>query len=148
MKALTVKQPWAWAIINGGKNVENRSKPTKYRGNLYIHGGLGYAKEAEESQAMQEAWINAAQALPRERGYMGPLRQKSLFLDYGFVIGTVDVIDCHADSECLGWAEDGSMCSGWAMEGYYHWVLASPRPLACPFPETGKLGIWNMADLP
>lgn len=26
MKALTVQQPWAWAIIHGGKTVENRTQ--------------------------------------------------------------------------------------------------------------------------
>ncbi|WP_409188395.1 hypothetical protein [Bradyrhizobium sp. RDM4] len=25
--ALSVRQPWAWAIIHGGKDVENRSAP-------------------------------------------------------------------------------------------------------------------------
>jgi hypothetical protein len=24
MKAITVKQPWAWAIIHGGKDIENK----------------------------------------------------------------------------------------------------------------------------
>ena len=24
MKALTIKQPWAWAIIHAGKDIENR----------------------------------------------------------------------------------------------------------------------------
>jgi hypothetical protein len=146
MKALTVKNPWAWAIINGGKDVENRSRPTKHRGQLYIHAGLAYAAEAEESQEMQEAWINAAQNLPAESGNMGPLRKSDLFLDYGKVIGTVDVIDCHAALDCF--RMDRGYCSSWAMEDHYHWVLGNPRPLGCPFPETGKLGIWNLGRMP
>jgi hypothetical protein len=36
MRALTVRQPWAWAIFHG-KPVENRSWATKYRGDLLIH---------------------------------------------------------------------------------------------------------------
>lgn len=39
MKALTVKQPWAWAICRGIKPVENRSWPTAYRGPVLIHAG-------------------------------------------------------------------------------------------------------------
>ena len=31
MKALSVKQPWAWAIFHG-KDVENRDWPTNVRG--------------------------------------------------------------------------------------------------------------------
>jgi hypothetical protein len=30
--ALSVRQPWAWAIVSGYKDVENRSWPTNYRG--------------------------------------------------------------------------------------------------------------------
>lgn len=39
MKVLTVKQPWAWAIIHAGKNIENRGWRTRYRGPLAIHAG-------------------------------------------------------------------------------------------------------------
>ena len=38
-KALTVRQPWAGAIVRGDKRVENRSWPTNYRGRLLIHAG-------------------------------------------------------------------------------------------------------------
>jgi hypothetical protein len=30
--ALSVRQPWAWLIVNGYKDVENRSWTTHYRG--------------------------------------------------------------------------------------------------------------------
>lgn len=39
MKALTVLQPWAWAIASGLKRVENRTWQTPYRGPLLIHAG-------------------------------------------------------------------------------------------------------------
>lgn len=125
MKALTVKNPWAWAIIHGGKDVENRSRPTKHRGQLYIHSGKGWSQEGI--------------------GYLRKTGQTGAngFSEAGMVIGTVDVIDCHHADYC--WEPEGH-CSDWAMEGHYHWVLANPRPLACPFPETGKLGIWNFGE--
>lgn len=37
--ALTVCQPWAWAIMDGPKRWENRSWSTNYRGPLLIHAG-------------------------------------------------------------------------------------------------------------
>ncbi|EOG5366173.1 ASCH domain-containing protein [Cronobacter sakazakii] len=37
MKALSIRQPWAWLIVNGFKDIENRSWNTKYRGPLLIH---------------------------------------------------------------------------------------------------------------
>ena len=41
MKALTIRQPWAWAIFHAGKDIENR--PYRYRqrtGNIAIHCAL------------------------------------------------------------------------------------------------------------
>jgi hypothetical protein len=39
MRALTVRQPWAWAILHAGKDTENRGWSTRYRGPLVIHSG-------------------------------------------------------------------------------------------------------------
>jgi ASCH domain len=37
MKALSVRQPWASAIIHSTKNIENRGWPINYRGDIVIH---------------------------------------------------------------------------------------------------------------
>ena len=39
MRILTVRQPWAWAIIHGGKDVENRVRNIAgdYHGPIAIH---------------------------------------------------------------------------------------------------------------
>lgn len=39
-RVLTIRQPWASAIIYAGKDVENRSWTTSYRGRVYIHAGM------------------------------------------------------------------------------------------------------------
>lgn len=134
-KALTLKNPWAWAIINGGKDVENRSRPTKHRGRLYIHAGKGYDSQALLQPAFRSVDLDFDATGATDRGI--DIR--------GMVIGTVDVVDCHHCDDCPGpdYADNGA-CSEWAMPNHYHWVLANPRPLACPFPEQGKLGIWNL----
>ena len=36
MKVIVIRQPWAWLIVNGFKDVENRSWNTRYRGTLLI----------------------------------------------------------------------------------------------------------------
>ena len=35
--ALSVRQPWAWALLFGGKDVENRTWSTRCRGRIWIH---------------------------------------------------------------------------------------------------------------
>ena len=37
MKALSIRQPWAWAILHAGKDIENRTQNRRYRGELVIH---------------------------------------------------------------------------------------------------------------
>jgi hypothetical protein len=37
MKALSIRPPWAWAIVRCGKDVENRTWYTGYRGEVLIH---------------------------------------------------------------------------------------------------------------
>jgi len=39
MKAILIRQPWAWLIVHGYKDVENRTWSTKYRGPILIHAG-------------------------------------------------------------------------------------------------------------
>ena len=48
VRALTVRQPWAWAIIYGGKDLENRRWRTSYRGPL-IHASKNANPDPEAS---------------------------------------------------------------------------------------------------
>lgn len=44
MKALSILQPWAWLIVTGQKDIENRVWHTTYRGPVLIHAGKKYNK--------------------------------------------------------------------------------------------------------
>ena len=46
MKVLTIKQPFATLIAEGYKEYEFRTWKTKYRGEFYIHAGMGVDREA------------------------------------------------------------------------------------------------------
>ena len=37
LPVLSIRQPWAWFILRGGKNIENRSRRTHHRGWFLIH---------------------------------------------------------------------------------------------------------------
>lgn len=41
MKAVTISQPYASLIASGSKWIENRTWPTRYRGEIAIHAGKG-----------------------------------------------------------------------------------------------------------
>ena len=44
MKCISIKQPWAWLIAAGYKDIENRSWATKFRGECFIHASAGMTK--------------------------------------------------------------------------------------------------------
>jgi hypothetical protein len=37
VKALSIRQPWAWLILHAGKDIENRDWSPKFRGPFLIH---------------------------------------------------------------------------------------------------------------
>jgi hypothetical protein len=38
-KAMSIQRPWAWLIVNGIKDIENRKWPTSIRGPFFVHVG-------------------------------------------------------------------------------------------------------------
>lgn len=42
MKALSIRQPWAWLITCGLKDIENRPWPTRFRGEFLVHAGMTF----------------------------------------------------------------------------------------------------------
>jgi len=81
MKALSIRQPWAWAIVAGHKKFENRSWKTSYRGPLIIHAG----KQFRFSELHDMAGYAMAD------GFDLPEHEE----DYpkGGIIGVVDLVD-------------------------------------------------------
>lgn len=41
MKVLSIRQPWAWLIVNGHKDIENRTWTTRFRGPIPIQASKG-----------------------------------------------------------------------------------------------------------
>ncbi len=118
MKAISIRQPWAITIFRG-KDVENRTKPSKYRGPLLIHASLRSDKEAS-------AFI--------KKNFPGVLREVD-FYNLGCVIGQVDMVDCVTDHS-----------SRWFF-GPYGYVFANPVLFRNPVPYKGMLGLYNVPDV-
>lgn len=43
--AISIKQPWAWLIVNGHKDIENRNWHTSVRGTVFIHASKAFDKD-------------------------------------------------------------------------------------------------------
>lgn len=133
MKAITIRQPWAHAILHWGKDVENRSWYTSYRGPLLIH--------ASAAIPPRDAivWLAEATGVKAPRTDQGTVRigQVEVTADHlrqlprGCVVGIVNMYDCVQDSE-----------SRWAESGFWHWVFRNPRPMR-PIACSGALRLWT-----
>ena len=56
LKALSIRQPWAWLIVNGFKDVENRNWRTHWRGRLLIHASKGMTLAGTTAHPFQDAF--------------------------------------------------------------------------------------------
>lgn len=138
MRILTVRQPWAWAIIHGGKTVENRTRNLagSYRGPIAIHA----AKEWDDAVTWNPSWATVLAAMKTDGAepFDAPWQKNR-----GVIIGVVDLIDVHAALECMTQDHDGDwkVCTEWSERAGYHLVLANPRALDEPMPWKGGLGL-------
>lgn len=158
LRAITVKQPWAWAIAHGGKTVENRSRGTSYRGALAIHAGLSWSQRgAEDARVLNAwtAWLSGRQtATPTPEHLREPWeaadvldpdddRERQL-IDRGAVIAVAELVDSHPDAGCCRpWGEsDYREASGRQRTAVHHLVLNDVRPVTEPVACRGALGLW------
>jgi hypothetical protein len=134
MKALSIKQPWAWLVCAGYKDVENRTwrigrKPApgfarvnydlEWPARIYVHAG----KEADHD------------CLITEGGEYGNLIRFPIEkLTLGAIIGEVTITDCVRKSP-----------SPWFL-GPYGFVLADPKLYDKPIPYPGRLGFFEVPD--
>lgn len=137
MKALTVQQPWAWAIVHGGKNIENRTQLWSYRGPLAIHAGVQWSARGINSPLIHDAWD--------QHGDFTHTPNEHDAFTFGAILGVADLVDVHPDAGCCRpWGESAYIeHGGKERRRVVHLVLEDPRPLAEPIPCKGALGLWT-----
>lgn len=82
MKALSIKQPWVWLILHHGKDCENRSWTSAFRGPVLLH-----ASSTDDTDLVRYG-------LKKDFGIEIP---DSLLL--GGIVGVATVIDCVSQHE-------------------------------------------------
>jgi hypothetical protein len=116
---LSVKQPWAWLLTHGYKDVENRTWTVGYRGELWIHAGKAVDATAYESlvKAFPNIPLPPLADLPR----MG-------------LVGTVQLVKIVADSTSV-----------WAMKGCNHWLVEHGTETTFE-PMPGRQGLFHAGN--
>lgn len=124
IKVLSIRQPWAWLIVNGHKNIENRSWLTHYRGPVLIHAGI-----RTENYLEVRDHVRFLIPIDIHEGVLSQMPERRE-LHTGGIVGIATITDCVMESD-----------SPW-FGGRYGYVLQDARPL--PFvPMKGQLGIFN-----
>ncbi len=127
MKALTLRPAWAWAVIFGGKNIENRSWYTAYRGPLVIHAGSSHGPHGEDDvEKIEEI---SGLVMPDE-------------IDMRAAIGLVELV--HVE-HCAPYVQ--ACDSPWAAQGGFHWTFENPRAFSHPVDYKGSLRLWEFPNV-
>lgn len=114
MKALSILQPYAWLIVTGRKDIENRVWRTEYRGPVLIHAGKTYPKRDYEDDA---------EGVP---GY--PAREEMI----GGIVGIATITGCVSKSD-----------SKW-FNGPWGFTLTNAQALPKLVPMRGALGFFDV----
>jgi hypothetical protein len=127
LRAVSVRQPWAWAIARGHQPVLSRAADTGYRGPVAIYASFRVDLESFESdvvrQAASAAW-DPADPVAAIGGIVA-------------VVRLAGVCAAAASGAPCG-------CGEWARPGAYHWRFADPRPLRWPVLAVGQAGLWEL----
>ncbi len=161
VKVLSIKNPYAYLIIQGGKDVENRTWTIDYRGRLYIHVSgdtLPFPTlddlPFDDKNNFDKNYINVYDdyvedlldkytdvGMPKNDKPMTEIEYANKIIDYPnfwllksqSIIGYVDLVDIIQNSS-----------SPWSIDGQYHWILKNPTLLENPIRQVkGRLGLWN-----
>ncbi len=130
VKTISVRQPWAWLIVNGYKTVENRSRSLgDLCGPLLIHAGQTLTEGDYDACSL----FLISHPLIAHLGSKLPARQD---LDVGGIVGQVNVL-----AKIENWPgvfKDDALESAWYTGDIGYW-LSHAKPL--PFKKCkGKLG--------
>ncbi len=140
-RALSVRQPWAWAILHAGKRVENRSRNVTTRGPFLLHA----SKECTAKEYAAAARWMALRGLATVPGIASrqilipgcepPLLPARDALPRGGFVGVASIVDVLLPSQ-----RDVDV---WHMPDFWGWRLEGVE--AIPFRKaTGALGFFKV----
>lgn len=127
VKALALRQPWAWLVVHGGKDIENRKWKITYRGPFVVHAAKGmtraeYAAVVDYTRSHVDAELADRIPPPAE-------------LVYGALIGISRIVSCLVPLE--------TPTRRWHLPGQYGAVLEGTRAIEA-LPCSGALGFFGL----
>lgn len=138
MRALTIRHPYAQAIVCGQKRIETRGQRTRYRGRLAIHAALGHALR------LAVADLDSVLAACRAAGVDADAVRASLEApeswSFGKIIAVTELSDCVPVEELT--PDPVERAFGNYAPGRFGWRLAGVVRLPVPVAARGLQGLW------
>lgn len=138
MKALSIRQPWAWAILHAGKRVENRQweRAPRRRGPILIHASKSMTREEyEDGLLFMDFALRTGEAHAAD--FAKPLPPRFADLTRGAIVGRANLV-------AAGFGE-ARVSDRWAT-GPLHIILRDVEALGSPVPYKGALGFFDVPD--
>lgn len=129
MRCITIRPPWSLLVADGRKDIENRPRRTKIRGDVLIHSGKRYDKGAEPR-------IIAA---CKKLGLAAPTMEEMRNAPRSAIIGVMRIRDCVEKREVARESR------AWA-SGPFCYLLEQSRVFAQPIPWSGQLGFFEVPE--
>lgn len=135
MIALSLRQPWAWLVVHGGKTIENRRWNTRMRGPFLIHAAKGMTRDEYDDAVYFARHVDPRIVVPpKER------------LNFGGLVGRARLVDVHPPHDPVSLPALAENCEHpWHMPEQYGFVLRDIEPM--PFqPLRGELGFFKVTQ--
>jgi len=146
-RALSIRQPWAWAVAAGFKSIENRTWQTSFRGSIAIH--ASESTQAFTEDAETELYDCGGQplidALDADENLFGARY-------FGAIIGVAELVDVvpidsipELSQDVIDACGDGPVPDAIWAQGPYCWRLRNAvffrdRPIKC----TGRVNLFGL----
>lgn len=150
MRGLSIKHPWAWAIVHAGKCVENRDWYCDHRGPVFIHASkLRLSSQGSVPSDFIAEWKVLKRILDDLGVKLADLPQvsyRSLVAQSGGIIGRAKIVDCILPGGLtVGTKEPHPLSMSPWYEGSYGFVLEDVSPV--PFVAyEGSPGLWSVTN--
>ena len=148
MKTITVKQPWASLIVEGVKDIENRTWKTNFRGRVLIHAGATPCGNLKADSCFSHILTNEQYSRLLRIGLerFGTNEKADIcwlnLYPHGAIIGSVEIVDCVINHPSI-WSEKTPLDKQLENKCIWNWVFANPIMFDNPIPCKGKLSFWD-----
>jgi hypothetical protein len=141
MKAISLWQPWATAIVLGLKTVETRGWSTKYRGPIAIHAAK--TKAGREMNFSIDTWWEENLHAGDYKIFKAAGYDTWQQLPFGAVVAVARLSDARRVEEL----SPGKIEARWGdyapSRGRFCWELDNIIPLKIPIPARGRQRLWE-----